>query len=440
MSKLSWLLKETKVWVNSGIISGDQADRIIGLYPAENKNRLISALLLLGAILLGAGMIMFFASNWQYIPKWGKIVLVLIPLMLFYFSSALTYNNYPRVSRTLLLLGCIMFGSGIWLVAQIFHVNAHFPNGILFWLLGVLPVAFFLKEELPLGLCALLLASWVLAEQSSSLFIIFVAMMLFGALFYLTYHLRSSFALVIGLISAAIFISTELSLLLNDNYRFDNAAYLIPFILMLIGSSIFYISELPVNYNIEYFPFIYKLIGIVTAGISLLFMSFAFFPPHFIELRHSGAGFVLFWVLYIAVAVLGAYAMSRYSRDFKIIIKENFAWLAIDALAFIMLLVPLSETTLLLALNIFIFIWALAVIISGYQTQSNMHFTLGLIAFNLYIIAEYFNLFWKMLPKSLFFIAGGLVLMAGGALMEWQRRKVVHSWQKEEVAPFEKDL
>jgi uncharacterized membrane protein len=440
MSKLGWLIKETKIWVNSGIISSDQADRIIGLYPAENKNRLIPVLLLLGAILLGAGVIMFFASNWQYIPKWGKITLVLIPLILFHISAQVTHNNYPRLSQALSLLGCIMFGSGIWLIAQIFHVNAHFPNGILFWLLGVLPVAFFLREELPLGLSALLLASWVLAEQSSSLLIVFIAMMLFGGVFYLTYTLRSSFTLVIGLISLTIFLNTEIYLILTDNYRFDAAGSLIPFVLLLIGSSLVYMSKHPVNEFIKNFPFIYKFLGVVLTGAALFIMSLEFFAYDFIKLRHSGAGFILFWVLYIAVAVLGAYAISRHSTNIKEIVKENYAWLAVDVLIFSILLAPFNGLTLMIFLNLFMFIWALLVIISAYQTQSNLYFILGMIAFNLYVFEEYFNFFWKSLPKSLFFIAGGIVLVVSGALMERQRRKAVLAWQKEEVTSFEEEL
>ena len=440
MSKLGWLIKETKIWVSSGIISSDQADRIIGLYPAENKNRLISVLLLLGAILLGAGVIMFFASNWQYLPKWGKITLVLIPLILFHLSSQLTYRNYPRLSQALSLLGCIMFGSGIWLIAQVFHINAHFPNGILFWLLGVLPVAFILREELPLGLSALLLASWVLAEQSSSLLIIFIAMMLFGGVFYLTYTLRSSFTLVIGLISLTIFLNTEIYLILTDNYRFDAAGSLIPFVLLLIGSSLVYMSKHPVNEFIKNFPFIYKFLGVVLTGASLFIMSLEFFAYDFIKLRHSGAGFVLFWILYIAVAVLGAYAISRHSTNIKEIVKENYAWLAVDVLVFSILLVPFNGLTLMIILNLFMFIWALSVIISAYQTQSNLYFILGMIAFNLYVFEEYFNFFWQTLPKSMFFIAGGIVLVLSGALMERQRRKALLAWQKEEVTSFEEEL
>ena len=242
MSRLSWLLRETKSWVRSGIITADQAEQITGLYPADNKNRLIPVLLLLGAILLGTGIILFFAANWQLIPKWGKISLVVVPLALFHLAALVTHANYPFLSRTLTLLGCIMFGSGIWLIAQIFHINAHFPNGMLFWLLGVLPVAVLLREELPLGLSALLLASWALAEHSSSPLIIFVAMMLFGGVFYLAYNLRSSFVLAVTLISAAIFANTEIYIILADNYRFSEAGSLIPFVLLLLGSAYVYMS------------------------------------------------------------------------------------------------------------------------------------------------------------------------------------------------------
>jgi uncharacterized membrane protein len=440
MSRLSWLIKETKRWVSSGIITDNQAEQIIGLYPAENKNRLISVLLLLGAILLGTGIILFFASNWQYIPRWGKISLVIIPLVLFHLSAHLTYENYPRLSQALTLLGCIMFGSGIWLIAQIFHVNTHFPNGMLFWLLGVLPVAFILKEELPLGLSALLLASWVLAEQSSSLLIVFIAMMLFGGVFYLTYTLRSSFSLVVSLISVCVFINTEIYLILTDNYRFDAAGSLIPFVLLLLGSAYVYMSKHPINEYNNNFSFTYRFMGVALTGAALFIMSLEFFAYDFIKMRQSGAGYVLFWVLYIAVAFLGAYAISRRSTDIKEVLKENYAWLAVDALVFIILIIPFSGLTLMIILNLFMFIWALLVIISAYQTQSSLYFILGMIAFNLYVFEEYFNFFWKSLPKSLFFIAGGIILVLSGALMERQRRKAVLTWQKEEVTSFEEEL
>lgn len=440
MSRLSWLVKETKKWVSGGIITVDQADQIIGLYPAENRNRLVPVLLLLGAVLLGTGIILFFASNWQYTPKWLKVSIVIVPMVLFHLSAQLTCENYPRLSQALTLLGCIMFGSGIWLIAQIFHISAHFPNGLLFWLLGVLPVAFILREELPLGLCAVLLAMWVMAEQSTALLVIFTAMVLFAGVFYLAYTLRSSFALVFSLISVTMFAIFEIDLILFNNYRFNEAGSLVPLIMLLAGSSLVYMSRHPVNETIRNFPMIYKLLGVLLTGLSLFLMSMEFFAADFIKLRHSGAGYVLFWVLYVFVAFLGAYAISRRSTDIKEVLKDNYPWLAVDALIFIILLAPFNELTLMIILNLFMFVWALLIIISAYQAQSSLYFILGMAAFNLYILEEYFNFFWKSLPKSMFFIAGGIVLVVSGALMERQRRKAVLSWQKEGVTSVEEEL
>ncbi|NQS76749.1 MAG: DUF2157 domain-containing protein [Peptococcaceae bacterium] len=437
---LSWLSEETKRWVDRGIITPDQAEQITSLYPATSKSRLIPVLLLLGAILLGTGVILFFAANWQAIPPWGKISLVLAPLILFHLAALLTHKNYPHLSSTLTLLGCLMFGAGIWLIAQVFHVDVHFPNGMLFWLLGVLPVAFILREELTLGLSALLLAFWVLAAQSAALLVIFLALMLFGGIFYLTYTLRSSFALVVTLISGAIFVNTTIYLLLADNYRFAEAASLIPFILLLLGSAYFYLSKHQVNEGLVNFPYIYRFLAVVLTGGALFFMSLDFFARDFIQLRQSGAGYILFWILYIAVALLGSYTISRLTTDIKVAIKENYAWLAVDALIFIMLLVPIPEMVLLIGLNLLMFIWALLLIISAYQTQDSLFFVLGMIAFNLYILLEYFNFFWKSLPKSLFFMAGGVVLVLCGALLERQRQKAVQAWREEGGTTREEEL
>ena len=36
------------------------------------------------------------------------------------------------------LLGTMMFGAGIWSIAQIYHIEEHYPNAPLIWSLGAL--------------------------------------------------------------------------------------------------------------------------------------------------------------------------------------------------------------------------------------------------------------------------------------------------------------
>lgn len=425
MGRASWLKKETDLWVKKEIISREQAGQITGLYQQDGKNSLISILLILGAILLGAGIILFFASNWQYIPRWLKIGLVLIPLAAFHLASQLTHSSYPKLSAALSLLGCIMFGAGIWLIAQIYHINSHFPNGLLFWFLGVLPVAFFLKEQLPLALSSLLLGFWVVAERSYSPFTILMGLFFLAVVFYLTYTMRSPFALAAGIISAVAYVAMEMFFILeNNNHRFD-LSFSVFIVLLLTAQLLIQLSRHPVN-QIRYFSLIFETAGIIITGIALFAMSFEFAASGFIKI-HS-MSMAAFWVFYFLAALAGVYLAARERAGLVEKVKENLGWLVMLVVILILLIVPASKLAIMITLNLLMFLWALSIIITGYQKQSSVYFTFGIFAFLVFTTTEYFNFFWKMLPKSLFFIVGGLVLIVGGSLLEHQRRKVIRSW------------
>lgn len=436
MAKAAWLKKETKLWVERGIINGDQAQQIIGLYPEDHKNRLITVLLILGAILLGAGIILFLASNWQYLPKWFKVTLVLSQLVLFHLSSQYMHASYPRLSAALSLLGCIMFGAGIWLIAQIFNINSHFPNGLLFWFLGVLPVAYFLREPLPLSLSAILLGGWVVAEHSTSPFTIMLALLFFAAVFHLAYSMRSPFALAVSLLSAVTFIITEFITFMDkvnrpqDMYSYFDGSFLIPLALLLTAMIISCLAGHPAN-DSNRFSLIYSVIGLVLTGVSLYAISFEYFARGVAGLHSSVLNINALWLLYVLSAATLAYFIFREKDGYAASLKKYSFWVILDVIILAILVFPIGKTLLMIALNLLMFAWALWLILSGYQNQNSFYFTLGIVAFIIFTVTEYFNLFWEMMPKSLFFIAGGLVLLLGGYLLERQRRKVISSWQEE---------
>ena len=43
-------------------------------------------------------------------------------------------------------LGTMFFGAGIWLIAQVYHIDEHYPNGFLLWGLGALAMAWALRS------------------------------------------------------------------------------------------------------------------------------------------------------------------------------------------------------------------------------------------------------------------------------------------------------
>lgn len=88
-----------------------------------------------------------------------------------------------------------------------------------------------------------------------------------------------------------------------------------------------------------------------------------------------------------------------------------------------------GEKTTTLAINLLLFFAVIIVVISGYNNREPVLVNIGLIFFVLHIIARYFDFFWDMLPRSVFFMAGGLVLIIGGILLERQRRQIVRELQ-----------
>ncbi len=62
---------------------------------------------------------------------------------------------------------------------------------------------------------------------------------------------------------------------------------------------------------------------------------------------------------------------------------------------------------ILFALEIF------GLIILGFVRRHPIYINIGLLFFALDVVARYFDLFWDLLPRSLFFILGGLLLLSG---------------------------
>ncbi len=165
------LEQEIELWLNEGIILPEQKKRILARYrllkKADEKagpGKLITTFSILGSILVGVGVILFVASNWSAIPKWGRLFIIFLSMLSSYgFGYYFHYEakSYPKVGASLILLGSIIFGAGMFLIAQIYHITVHYPNGPLLWGLAVLPLAYLLKFKSLLSLAILVLLIWL---------------------------------------------------------------------------------------------------------------------------------------------------------------------------------------------------------------------------------------------------------------------------------------
>jgi len=160
-----WLLPEMARWVEDGIIDSAQAEAIHARYPSADEGvswgRII--FLAMGAVLFGLGVILLIAYNWEAMHKAVKLGTIGLSLAAAHFLGMWfrrEENRLKAVGEALHLLGTMLFGAGIWLVAQIYHMNEHYPNAFLAWGLGALALAWTIPSIGQAILGALILTLW----------------------------------------------------------------------------------------------------------------------------------------------------------------------------------------------------------------------------------------------------------------------------------------
>lgn len=167
-----WLLGELEAWRAGGILADDQPGRILDLYEtsqdAAGRRRSLAmfALSSVAALMIGLAALLVVSHNWQALSAGQKLAVIFGALLGLHATGlGLRYGGRWRLSSEMVLfVACMLYGSAIWLIAQIFHIQSHYPDGLWFWALGVLPFALCLDTLLLHALYAGLLALWVGTE------------------------------------------------------------------------------------------------------------------------------------------------------------------------------------------------------------------------------------------------------------------------------------
>ena len=163
----AWLQTALSDWQQQGILSSEQAERIQTLYPPEpdapgKQNRILYVLGAMAAFLFGAALLLVIGYNWNEMAREAKLGIMLAGTALvhglgFWFHRRMAW---PLAGEIAHFLGCIVYGAGIWLVAQAYHLDAHYPDGMWWWALGVLPLVILSGAPLYHLLYVGLLAVW----------------------------------------------------------------------------------------------------------------------------------------------------------------------------------------------------------------------------------------------------------------------------------------
>lgn len=149
---LRWLSKELPELVNQGVLDSSTSDKLLkyyGFHEAQSKrNLLLTIFSFIGAMLIGLGIMLLLAHNWDNFSRLVRTLISLAPLLasqLFAAWIIYTGRNSNSWRESVGVFYVCSIGSSIALIGQIYHVTSSAADFLLSWMLLVLPLVYLLK-------------------------------------------------------------------------------------------------------------------------------------------------------------------------------------------------------------------------------------------------------------------------------------------------------
>lgn len=441
------LRHELPGWAGRGWLTPDGQAAILDeaeARAARGLNLIPIALAAIGALTLGAGIILFFAANWDAMPKIAKLAVLFGSMWIAYAIAARGLSASAGASRVIaqamLLLGVILFGANIQLIAQIYHIDTHYPNGILLWTLGALAIVWLVPSQ-PVAVAGLALATlWSGMEIGDFDVRFHWPFLAVWALFAAPALYRGwKWATCGALIALGVWC---FMVAVNWPYNLRGEEFWLLHIFVLLGVALHLAGV-----AMQDIPRLEPLSGVVrkTALIGTLIAAHSFIYTYLHGLRwysfnaegfdldgwrraaDAGAGMIAFIAVF-GLAALGL-AADRYRRVAGQQSKRDMAGIALAVLAATLMianpLLPgryMDAVFMYVAINGTIFSILIWMVVQGYRSGERFQVYSAFTAYGAGMIAVYFMDFFTLMNRSLFVMGAGAVLVGGVYMLERQRR------------------
>src|ERR1700728_4019016 len=159
-----WLTR----WQSAGLLDDPTAAAIRAYEEAHAKPSSrgwqVLVALILGAILLCAGVLLFVAAHWDSISPLVRLLLVVAMLVFFHGLGLLTRTRFAGFATAMHAAGTISAGAAIALVGQIFNMQEHWPSAVMLWALCAAAGWALLRDQFHQSLTFLLVPTWIGCE------------------------------------------------------------------------------------------------------------------------------------------------------------------------------------------------------------------------------------------------------------------------------------
>ncbi len=374
-------------WQSAGVLDAATAARIRA-HEAQSAPQDSPGLkwqgvtaLILGAILLACGVVLFISAHWDQLGPAARFSLVCAMVAVFHIAGGFARPRFLGLSTALHAVGTVASGAAIALVGQIFNIQEHWPAAVLLWALAALAGWALLHDQAQQTIALLLVPAWIVCELDFRMSghigegIYMGRLCFLWAILYITFFLASRRRAVQGILFAVSIVAAGLA---------------------IYGMLSAWESG---NSNQTFIPFSTRVWAwIAIAAIPLLIAAF-----------HGHKGLVPIAVA-IAFVIALPWCYHSITESYSAPNGATSTWVRTDP--------NLLAYALVAAFAVFLCAW-------GVRLASRALVNLGIVGFAASVGWFYFSDILDKLNRSLGLIGLGILFLAGGWALEKMRRRIL---------------
>lgn len=417
----SKLQQEVGKLVEAQVISPEVANDIKNYYNSKSDtspNRLFAIFGVLGSLLVGLGIILILAHNWDDFSRTSKTIWAFIPLVVGQLFAGYTLFKKKGVAwkETAATFLFFAIGASIALVSQIYNIPGSMPSFLLTWIILAAPLIYLLKSHAAALLYMIFITSYAcnvgyFNDETPWWYLLLLLWIVPHYYKQLKEFPRENltgiwhWVLPLSLlISLGAFVSG------NDNIGF-----------------LMYVALFGVFYNIGKLSFFddmklrvngYLLIGSLGTITTLMIVSFRWFWNEFQPIMVSGQDTIITAILITAgIAVLVHLFLKKRLRPFNLFQYAFLLFAGIYFSRFISAEIPMILTNLLIfGLGIF------AIRIGSNRGMFSI-LNYGLLIVTVLIACRFFDTEISFVVRGLLFVAIGIGFFGANYLMHKKQQK-----------------
>lgn len=368
-------------WLNAGMITQETASVLLEDVKEEkakqHRIRLNICIYTVAAVLIGTGVIAFISANdWLLailiaLPVLQILLMLALTVLALFFGYKLAYegNKFPKLGHSMIFLSTLLIGGTYALTGQNYHINANSSSLVFLWMLSILPVAYIFRNF--------------------AINIVTIILYILGTIFYYL----------------------ELNL--------DAGLTWTIFIPFLLGTTLYSVGNIPVIVEkFDKFSMLYKLTGLAPIFVTLLILTCSVERTY----EQTSPYYIVPIVLLIGLNFIN-FAMNK-NKNLLFKIETSYIVSLLLSLLLIITLSTVSVTCVMILANLAIITMISAGYNYGYKYENNNMIALTNWFIITYLTVNYCRWGWDMMDKALFFILGGIGLLALGMFLENRRKKV----------------